>query len=126
VIHGVWLSRVAHSVADHWALQAGAQVKVYYGSVLKTWQGQAVFVSSGELETGWGTANRLIYTLPAELISKLDELAADHDHSPSDDDMRFKEEEEEEEEEEGDQDGCSAGASTTSEGAPGAQQRNRQ
>ena len=44
-------------------------------SVLKTVQGQAMFVSSGELETGWGTANRLVYTLPAELLAKLDGLA---------------------------------------------------
>jgi len=75
VLHGFWLNRVARSSACRWALLAGAEVPQRYGPVLKSASGQPVVVSSSELETGWSSANKLIYTLPDELITRLDGLA---------------------------------------------------
>lgn len=76
VLRGFWLNRVARSSAGRWVLLAGAEVRQRYGTVLKAAGGQPIIVSSSELETGWSSADQLIYTLPDELISRLDRLAA--------------------------------------------------
>ena len=77
VLHGFWLNRTARSSAGRWVLLAGAEVRQRYGTVLKSAGRQPIIVSSSELETGWSSADQLMYTLPAELISRLDQLAAE-------------------------------------------------
>ena len=57
-------------------LLAGAEVRQRYGTLLKAAGGRPIIVSSSELETGWSSADQLIYTLPDVLISRLDRLAA--------------------------------------------------
>ena len=75
IIRGFWLNRVARCSAGRWVLLGGAEVRQRYGTVLKAAGGRPVIVSSSELETGWSSANKLIYTLPDELITRLDGLA---------------------------------------------------
>ena len=81
-------------------------MRVYYGAVLKMASGQPVLITSSELATGWSSANELMYTLPAELIARLDGLAATaagetNDDGDDDGDEAVNEEEEEEAEEGG-------------------------
>jgi len=83
IIRGFWLNRVARCSAGRWVLLGGAEVRQRYGTVLKAAGGRPVIVSSSELETGWSSANKLIYTLPAELIEQLDRLAAEAAGEPS-------------------------------------------
>lgn len=71
IIRGFWLNRVARCSAGRWVLLGGAEVRQRYGTVLKAAGGRPVIVSSSELETGWSSANKLIYTLcrPSSLSS---------------------------------------------------------
>jgi len=75
-VHGYWLGRVARSSATRWVLLQGMEVRVYYGSVLITERAQPLLISLSELATGWSSADQLTYTMPEELIARLDAAAA--------------------------------------------------
>lgn len=74
-IHGFWLGRVARSSAEQWVLLQGKEVRLFYGAVIKTEQAQPVMINSSELVTGWSSSQQLTYTLPEELVARLDLLA---------------------------------------------------
>ena len=122
-VHGFWLERAARSSAGRWVLKAGAEVRVYYGAVLKAASKHPVLISSSELQTGWSSADQLMYTLPAQLIAQLDQLAAAAADEPSegegggDGGENASDDEEQQEEEpggghegDGDGDGATGGA----------------
>lgn len=83
VLRGFWLNRVARCSAGRWVLLAGAEVRQRYGTVLKAAGRQPIVISSSELETGWSSADQLMYTLPPELILQLDRLAAEAAREPA-------------------------------------------